>query len=275
MLRQRHTCMLYIAAVLVLGLRLYGQTKQPEEPRSLTLNGTTLIVAEPGANKPLNLRVNTLTLQNGAKIITNGNPLRIKAVMIKSSGGKIISFPETTRTPKDAPTGDPGTAGLDGGTVEIDATDLDGRLTVELPGQNGGKGGQGEAGAPGKAGTHGTDASDHLFDCARAGGAGGAGGNGEDGHQGANGGAAGKGGTLTLKGGIKSRKNLIDFSAPPGKPGEKGPGGEGGQGGAGGQGGSGSVHCGGGPSGAPGLAGKKGPDGQPGAQAEHGKVETP
>ena len=264
------TCRFFAAALFLLsGLQLLAQTKDD----SLTLDGTTTLTVGPaGAHKDSTLVVNTLTL-SGGKIVTNGNTLRIKATRVVSRGGLIVSFLYKDMTPPDAPDGQRGAPGLDAGTVEIEAASLEGTLKIVLRGQNGGRGGRGQAGVSGVAGRRGDDAADHLFDCAHGGGNGSPGTDGTPGGRGLQGGAAGNGGTLTLKGSLKTGNVGIDFDSPPGSPGMGGPGGKGGNGGPGGQGGSGSVHCGGGSSGPAGHDAPDGLVGESGAEGSKGKIQ--
>jgi len=240
----------------------FAQPVQQQNGDTLVLDGSTLTVGPVGSGKTLLLTLKELKLVNGGRIVTNGNTLRILAGRVNSDRGQIISFPPNNSRPPDVAPGVSGKAGADGGTVEIEADELVGRLTVELSGQNGGLGGRGLDGIPGSSGARGSDGVDHLFDCAQGGGDGRPGGDGAPGQQGAAGGAAGNGGMLILRGGVRAQRNSIVFSAPQGEPGVGGSGGLGGPRGSGGQGGSGSVHCGGGH---PGPDGRQGPNGSPGA----------
>jgi hypothetical protein len=258
----------FLCAALELGGCKPGGGETPlADSDSLTLDGTTWTVGELGQNKTVPLRVNTLKITNGGRIITNGNNLTITAQHVISQNGAIMSFPDARLTPADSPDGSPGVNGLGGGTVEIQADGIDGQLDVSLPGQNGGRGGRGPGGAPGAPGRRGADAADGLLNCARGGENGTPGGIGGQGGTGMPGGSGGDGGVLVLKGNLARKQQNINFSAPAGKAGPGGPGGMGGPGGSGGQGGSGSVHCGGG---AAGVSGPAGTEGAPGAQGNVG-----
>ncbi len=264
--------LLRLFAIHLCALTVFAQAA-PQNGDTLTLDGSTLTVGPVGADKTTSLNVKELKLVNGSRIVTNGNKLKITASRITSYDGQIISFlPNNSRAP-DSPLGVPGKAGADGGTVEIDAAELQGRLSIELPGQNGGSGGRGFDGVAGPAGARGNDGADHLFDCAHGGGDGRAGGDGSPGTSGAPGGAAGSGGTLTLRGGIKTQQNSILFSGAPGVPGVGGSGGGGGAPGLGGQGGSGSVYCRGGHPGPDGRAGANGSPGASGTAGQSGSIK--
>ena len=247
-------------------------------PRRATGTGTLvissdLVLPRTEEMKPVVLKLGELKFEKGGRIVTNGNVLRISADIISSDGGQIVSFLPNQNTPKDAAPGRPGLNGDDGGQVEITATKLVGSLSVRLSGMSGGPGGRGIDGTPGAAGLRGSDGVDGLFDCRSGGGDGGRGGNGTSGGQGVQGGAAGNGGTLILKGPVKSTHDII-FSAPPGQPGPGGDGGAGGGAGAGGQGGSGSGKCGGGHPGPNGVPGSVGPAGPHGAEGHQGLRRT-
>lgn len=271
------TCFVVFVSALFLAMYPYPgayQEKPLDAADSLTLDGTPLTVAEIGANKPLHLRVKTLTLTHGGRIITNGNQLTIRALKIVSDGGSIISFTDAARSPATAAEGQPGKPGTDGGEVVIETNAFQGHLLVKLAGQNGGKGGQGERGADGRQGARGSNGVDGGVSCKSGGQNGASGENGKDGRPGAQGGKAGAGGTLMLKAPNRSQQQrFIDFSAPSGTPGEGGDGGAGGAGGAGGEGGSGTFNCGGGQGGAHGSPGNAGPRGSVGEGSNAGHVE--
>ncbi len=235
---------------------------------SLTLDGATLVVGQPGEKSSLTLAVSKLTLMNGARIITNGNGLDLQVADLEVTGGGIYSFSPEDLDPHDAATGTVGMNGLDGGAVRLDvAKPIDGQLVVNLAGQNGQRGGQGPQGAGGAPGARGQNGVDGLFDCRSGGGDGGRGEPGAQGSNGMQGGAGGNGGVLSIQESLYKASN-IRFSAPPGHGGAGGAGGAGGPGGPGGEGGSGSVHCGGGHGG---PAGPEGPPGSPGARAGDGQ----
>lgn len=237
---------------------------------SLRLNGTVLTTGALGENGLATLRMDTLTLDNGARIVTNGNRLRIVARQIVVSSGQISSFDGSARVAQGGSVGSAGADGLNGGEVVIEgASAIDGLLPVYLPGQNGGSGGPGEPGRTGAQGQRGDDAVPGLFDCRRGGGDGGAGGAGGKGGNGGAGGNGGSGGGLRLVGLDPSIQSLVRFEAPGGAPGPGGEGGVGGRGGPGGPGGGGAGLCSGG------HAGPSGPDGPRGDQGQTGQQGAP
>jgi Trypsin-like peptidase domain len=253
------------AAALELDLRNRG---------SLELRGTHLIVGAVGANAALTLRVHTLTLAGNARIVTNGNSLRIVAWKIRVDSGSIVSFEEPGRVALAGQPGQPGTSGRSGGEVRFDRTAvIEGLLPVQLLGQNGGAGGVGLTGTDGAPGARGADAVSGLFDC-RSGGANGApGGRGQPGARGGTGGSGGAGGRLILVEVSPQQAKAIVSTLSGGVGGVGGPGGPGGRGGPGGQGGSGAGFCRGGAAGlsgedgVPGDHGPQGPDGPSGSSA--------
>ena len=240
---------------------------------SLLLDRSTLFIGEVGDNSDVIITVNTLTLVNGGKIVTNGNTLRLKAARIISNDGLITSFSPTELARPDAPIGTKGLPGSSGGKADLAALEgFDGVLPVRLPGQNGGRGGPGQQGAGGAPGARGADGVDHIFDCASGGGNGAVGGPGVQGSSGFPGGNAGNGGTLVLGGQLAFGSDHVLFAAPGGKGGRGGNGGLGGPGGPGGQGGSGSAHCNGGHPGTTGTPGPPGKEGPAGTDGISGKV---
>ena len=212
-----------------------------------------------------------LEFLHGSRIVTNGVNLEIDAQLIVSDGGGILAFEKLPRAP--APMGQNGGAGLDAGTVVLDAelnhNDL---LHVELNGQVGQPGGIGVQGPTGAQGPRGESGADHLFDCAHGAGDGGTGSPGGTGGSGGQGGPGGSGGKLILRGQIASQRSQIEFLAPGGKGGDGGNGGPGGPGGPGGQGGSGTTYCRSGHGGGSGPTGGDGRHGDPGAEGHPGKI---
>lgn len=262
-----------VSAILLFTCWTFGDSNDSAKlVDSVTVDGTsTLTVAAPGAHKERTLHVHTLYL-TGGKIVTNGNTLHIIADQIISKNGSIVAF-DKNQTSQDAPDGQAGIDGLDGGTLEINATSVVGTLKIVLKGQNGGQGGRGQPGNNGAPGRRGDDAADHLFDCGRSGGDGAPGGDGTAGSSGLPGGTAGKSGTVILKGNLKSDDPTLDIDVSESTPGAGGLGGRGGLGGPGGDGGSGSVHCGGGAHGPNGHPAADGPNGAPGAKGAPGRLE--
>ena len=236
---------------------------------SLTLDNSVLTLGPPGAHISILIGCHTLRLQNGARILTNGNVLELHTVKFIFSGNSgIISFPPETKQAPAGPLGKPGSEGLDGGRVTLSALfGIEGAVQIVLPGQDGGNGGPGLDGSLGPPGGRGEDAASGAFGCLHGGGNGSQGGQGGTGGRGAPGGSGGDGGQLLLSGTLVSSKSTVDFRAPGGKGGEGGLGGLGGRGGRGGDGGSGRGFCSGGspgPNGIPGPGGEKGPNGQDG-----------
>lgn len=241
---------------------------------SLTLDHSTLTLAPVGANVVISLAVHTLTLINGARIVTNGNSLRLQAVRLVVSNGSMISFPDMDLAPPEAPAGAAGKKGLSGGSVWLRAEDgLDGAFRISLPGQNGGRGGAGLAGLQGMRGDKGSNAGQRI-DCGSGGGDGGPGKPGQPGTAGSPGGDAGDGGSITLVGKLSIQRSSVHFDAPKGVGGAGGTGGAGGPGGPGGEGGDGSFSCSGGRGGPQGPPGPSGPDGAKGNDGKPGTLLT-
>lgn len=241
---------------------------------SLTLDHSTLTLAGLGANVTVSLSIHTLTLINGARIVTNGNGFRLQAVRIIVSNGSLLSFTDKDLTPPDAAPGIGGKDGLNGGEVLLRAeSGMAGALRVYLPGQNGGRGGSGSGGGQGQQGDRGSDGVQGFVDCKSGGGNGGPGKSGLPGGIGAKGGDGGNGGNVVLSGKLASLAASIQFDAPKGNFGPGGPGGAGGPGGPGGQGGSGTASCSGGRGGGPGPSGPAGPDGPHGDDGKPGAMK--
>jgi len=241
---------------------------------SLVLDGSKLTVAPIGANVSLTLAVQTLTLSHGAQIITNGNNLTIQAVSIVG-GGSIIAFRPEDRTPPPSATGQSGVPGHAGGNVFLDVENgIDGNLTVDLTGQNGGAGGPGGPGPGGQAGVRGANAVEGLFDCRSGGGDGGPGAQGGQGQAGGNGGDGGSGGDLFISRALEPQESRIIRALNGGALGSPGQGGPGGPGGPGGEGGSGSLKCSGGHGGPQGPPGTAGPNGNPGSPGKAGNFKV-
>jgi hypothetical protein len=236
--------------------------------------------------------VNKLTIENGGRIVTNGNALYIFAnEFVALNTAAIISFESnnlkaangapqtgTVGSQGNAPgangltglSGNSGTVGESGGSVTIFANNFSGPVLINLAGQKGGDGSQGGPGGNGLMGFKGEDPDDGIIDCHHAGGGGGPGGNGG---YGGKGGDAGRGGDGGLLGFFYVTSTSVDPPNNPqvslitGIPGSPGPGGAGGSPGEGGLGGNGKGHCGGGPRGT--WGGSGGTQG-PGAQASGG-----
>lgn len=237
---------------------------------SLFLDHSTLVITPLGVSR--SLTVHTLTLLNGSKIETNGNDLTLYASKIVGNGGNLDSFSDQDANPPVATAGK-GHNGRDGGHVVLcSSRGLDGSLTINLRGQNGGAGAPGAVGSGGTQGPRGSNAVQGMVDCRSGGGDGGQGGQGNIGSPGTDGGNGGNGGSLNLCGNLATSRERIFFSAPPGVGGLGGAGGFGGPGGQGGEGGSGSASCSGGRAGQPGPPGPQGERGNSGADGVGGKV---
>lgn len=211
------------------------------------------------------MALDTLQLKKGARIVTGGNDLVIFANKIVSEDGSIVAFTDADRTAKNATTvGGGGSPGVSGGTVTLIAINgIDGRLHVDLGGQNGGDGATGAQGANGANGAKGEDSESTPFGCAHGGGGGLPG---SAGQKGATGGPAGNGGSggsffLYNVGDQPVPTAVWEYVANAGLAGRPGNGGLGGRGGHGGDGGNGGGFCGGGPPGANGQDGSQGDSG--------------
>jgi hypothetical protein len=237
---------------------------------------------------------NKLTIDDGGRIVTNGNVLFIFVnEFVGFNNASVISFEDNNRKATDGPPqtgvggvtgitglpGPPGNAGVNGesgGTVTIFANNFSGPLQINLVGQDAGSGSKGGRGGDGLMGFKGEDASWGVFGCNHGGGGGGPGGNGGSG---GSGGAAGKGGD----GGVVGFFYVVSTSVDPpknpkilvqaGAPGNPGSGGEGGAGGEGGLGGNGGGPCGNGPRGAWGGPGGTLGSGTPAAPAVNGSLQ--
>lgn len=211
--------------------------------------------------------VNVLELE-GEAIVTNGSPLVIEAIKIRSNGGVIRSF----QSGSNATEGN----GEAAGQVTLIVHDrIVGRLVVDLSGQAGADGRNGGPGRRGAQGAQGENAASGLFDCKHGpgrGDPGGRGGNGENGQDGSHGGS---GGTLTLAGPHpETLTRAVTALLAGGKGGAGGAGGPGGPGGPGGRGGSSNGLCQGpGPEGAVGQDGDPGQPGRRGANGEEGHID--
>lgn len=251
-------------------LSVQAMSEELRHRGSLTLDNSTLTIGAVNAHVTFVLACYILRLQNGARIITNGNLLVLSPWRLVLSGnGGISSFVGDSKQAPAGSLGQPGLPGADGGRVELKPLfDFQGILQVYLPGQDGGRGGPGSIGQQGAPGVRGDDASSGAFGCSHGGGNGSQGSPGGMGGPGAPGGKGGNGGVLVLAGKLTSQKAAIEFAAPGGMGGDGGPGGLGGPGGPPGQGGSGSGFCSGG---APGIQGISGPAGENGTKGQNGR----
>ncbi len=218
-------------------------------------------------NSVVFLGLDELRLKKGARIVTGGNTLVIFANKVSSEDGEIISFSSNNRKASDGAGGTAGSPGVPAGAVTLVVVQkLEGRLHVDLSGQNGGAGSQGAAGAAGARGAKGQRANSGTVVCNSGGGDGARGEDGKQGVKGGDGGAGGHGGNFYFYnvGSAPLPSAAYAFVASAGKGGPPGAGGPGGAGGAGGEGGDGDGPCGGGhggPSGSPGPAGAAGAGG--------------
>jgi hypothetical protein len=138
---------------------------------SLTLDNSTLTIGAVNAHVTVVLACYVLRLQNGARIITNGNVLSLQPGRILLSGNSGISSfpPDNKQAPPSAALGGEGTPGASGGRVELKPFfGFEGSLQVYLAGQDGGQGG-GPQGQPGTPGGRGEDAASSAFGCSHGG----------------------------------------------------------------------------------------------------------
>lgn len=241
---------------------------------SLVLDGAHVVVGPPGAGETFDLRVYSLTLKNNARIVTNGNHLRLFARKVIVEGGSIISFEEGNQAAADGAPGEKGKDGLDGGSVSLEhIASVEGLFPIHLSGQDGGRGGDGTVGPPGFQGARGRAAEPGFIDCKRGGETGSQGSPGGKGGTGGTGGNGGSGGKLILVVDSGVVNKALTFDAPSGHPGQGGAGGIGGRGGPGGQGGNGAGLCGGGAPGAPGGDGPLGDVGPAGRVGQPGRID--
>lgn len=170
------------------------------------------------------------------------------------------------------------------GRAGADAPDLmlvvrtlvNGGLTIDFSGANGGRGGPGQRGGNGGAGAQGHPAHEKMYfhqavGCAGGPGTGGAGGPGGRGGQGGAGGPGGAGGNVTLisiKDAVPTLERAIRINVGGGNGGAPGTPGLGGAGGKGGPGGQTDTWCTRGRG--PGANGAHGGKGIPGTKGEHG-----
>ncbi len=216
--------------------------------------------------------IDTFELKN-SKIITNGNTLVIICNKLIADGASIVAFDANHRKAASGAAhvgknGEPGKPGDSGGLVSIHVIQsMEGRLDVDLSGQEGGNGLDGIAGDPGGPGTPGTPCDAGFSGwpvphpiCHADGGPGGKGGTGGPGGHGGQGGNGGKGGSFLLYnvGDNSIPQAAYSFKADGGGAGQSGRGGSGGQGGDGGSGGDGNWVCHGGPVGPRGDTGTEG-----------------
>lgn len=220
------------------------------------------------------LGMDVLELKKGARIVTGGNDLVIYTNKVISEGGEIISFDDKSKKAANAMSaGGAGSPGVSGGTVSIFAVNgIEGRLSINLRGQEGGDGAQGNRGADGQMGMQGYGAQTFLGVCQSPGTSGAPGSPGQRGATGGPTGHGGSGGTFILYnvGATPIPGASWEFSAAAGDPGKPGDGGPGGNGGAGGLGGSGYGLCRNGPRGAWGSNGQPGDAGSPGLSGAPG-----
>jgi hypothetical protein len=238
---------------------------------------------------------NQITMNPGARIVTNGNVVWIFVNnFVSNNNAKIVAFEDQSRKATDGaaqydqgasggrdgeggapgPAGNPGLNGEGGGVVQIYASTFNGPIAIDLSGQNGGSGSAGGRGGNGHMGFQGENSEASTpFSCAHGGGGGGAGGNGAPGGVG---GAAGRGGDGGVVGFFYVNSTTVNpptnpvISVNSGAAGTPGTGGQGGTGGEGGLGGSGGGPCGGGPRGTWGTNGGSQGSGAPGAPAVAG-----
>lgn len=233
-----------------------------------------------------------------AQILTNGEPLTIRAVTLIANDTEIRAFPAGSRAANGnagsngdngsngangsggaGGNGDPGGAGNAGGNgqnaglITIEAGMLIGNIEIFNNGVAGGNGGPGGVGGSGGAGGQGTSSASGLFDCRRGPGNGGAGGNAGVGGDGGRGGNGGDGGTVSVRFDTVADGSSLTITSQGGAAGRPGNPGQPGAPGRGGPRGNSGGNCGGGGrvSGSDGVpagagrslgAGQEGADGQ-------------
>ena len=173
----------------------------------------------------------------------------------------------------DGQIGNPGLPGRNAPTLYIFVNKIEGRLKIDVSGQDGGAGGPGQKGGDGGDGRAGRPGISSFIDCRSGGQNGGAGGRGGNGGKGGQGGRGGAGGVLIIAsdpGTLPSVKDLIFANVKGGKGGKGGAAGAYGEGGKGGGGGSGNGLCGGGSPGPNGMHGNKGDPGDIGQNGVEG-----
>jgi len=250
-------------------------TQELRDRGSLTLDSSILTLGQVGAHVSILIACHTLRLQNGARIVTNGNALILQTAKLVFSGNSgIVSFAGDGKKATNGGPGGPGFPGEHGGRIVLSALlGMEGAVKIFLPGQDGGNGGQGLPGDPGSVGNRGADAVKGFLDCRSGGQDGGQGGQGGPGKTGGDGGRGGDGGELLVSGNLLSNtRSAISFEAPGGLGGDGGQGGLGGAGGPGGQGGSGDGPCSGGHPGPQGLPGRPGDGGHAGQNGRAGTI---
>ncbi len=146
---------------------LEGTTKQFQarlkSGGTMELKDTTLVIGpEPSfaTNGKTFYALDSVVLRNST-IVTNGNTVVIFCNKLVSNEGKIIAF--SKRAAEDAKAvGVAGKPGDSGGLVSIHVIQaIEGTISVDLTGQDGGKGAAGTTGAPGGKGAKGQDAAEH------------------------------------------------------------------------------------------------------------------
>lgn len=248
----------------------HEKIRQLQKLPQLELNGTVLSLAGP-EDRGKRISASRLVLKGNAAIVTNGGNLEIEVIDLEVSAGRVASFIRRS-TPPAAEADQQGRDGRSGGVVKllVHGT-INGRLPVDLSGEDGGMGSSGIVGQPGASGAPGDRASSGLFDCRRGPGAGKPGLPGGPGGAGRSGGNGGDGGRFIVVG--NGSDKLLGafaelFTAKGGEGGPGGPGGPGGDGGPGGPGGFGEGLCSGG--GPRGPSGQRGAQGQPGSAGKRG-----
>ncbi|HYM59772.1 MAG TPA: hypothetical protein VEZ11_02640 [Thermoanaerobaculia bacterium] len=223
----------------------------------------------------------TLKFRRGGQLILGSSSLNLyvrERLVSDAPGGNAGFFAYTTdATAESGISGGPGESGGAGAngansgdlTLHL-AKEIEGTITIDLRGQQGGRGGDGGAGVRGAAGVRGEDARSSVLGCAHGGGngsPGGPGGNGGDGGAGGNCGAIGELRVYLPMAKLREMSKAAIRFVTAGRPGSSGGnGGRPGEGGAGGAGGSGGGFCSGGQPGPAGNPGKPGRAGTPGSE---------
>ncbi len=199
--------------------------------RSLLLPGN-VVRYQPTADKGIFLIAQSIVAGSNSKITWNApsvgmDPEKSELSAYAPSGRDAVAPGAAGDDGLDGRSGLSGVPGADGPTLNVFAASVEGELTIDVSGSNGGPGGSGQSGGRGGDGAIGMPSQPSAFGCKSGPGRGGSGGNGGDGGDGGPGGAGGAGGTVL-------------FFAPPDVPisisayvagGSGGPGGESGEGG--------------------------------------------
>ena len=261
---------------VVTGDRTFDGTVLAADTLTLTPGSRLIFTGAGGDQVPRYVLVRTLRVPAGPQpaVITWDRSLRLKRIVgaVGKAPPGLLGGGEGYDGGQgpDGQMGNPGFPGRSAPTIYLVTNRIEGKVMVDLRGQDGGDGGPGQTGGDGGLGRSGASASAILGRCRAEATNGGNGGKGGSGGPGGEGGRGGNGGTLVLLGYEKALDYIagsIIADVQGGKPGAGGVGGEPGKGGDGGIGGRADPPCPGGQPGRDGEVGKlgsKGSDGTPG-----------